>query len=1070
MPAKSVTPKKNTILYALYGLLLGLAFVMAGVIITYSVLHDVLSVYPTELRLVLYVLTAMVPVSLAGAGAVAGREQDRIEKMNAEAQLFIGRFASRERKLLQENAQRYNLEKILERGKREWESIFDAVQDSILVADSHGRVIRCNRTATQLLHTPFDQLVNSQIDQILLGKVQDTAIRLITLNGEVHIPTLGGWFDISHYPIEIEEENTGMIFVVRDINERKRSEAIIRQQKDYLQALINNSPVAIVTLDQGQAVTSCNPAFETMFGYMNKEVLGHNLDQLLAVSGNNGNGNGHGHGPAISYSERVLKGEAVKAIVQRRRKDGTNVDVEVSGVPLIVEERIAGVLWLFHDITELVQARRIAEQADRAKSEFLANMSHEIRTPMNGVIGMIELTLDTNITDEQYDFLIGARESADALLNVLNDILDFSKIEAGQLQLESIDFDLPNMVEGVAQTSAARAELKGLEMVCFVDPQVPALVKGDPGRLRQILVNLVENAIKFTEHGEILIRSELVEETKEDSQESEDSKELAGSQASEENPRVLVRFSVTDTGIGIPAERQLAIFERFVQADGSTTRRFGGTGLGLTISKQLSEMMGGKIGVESEAGKGSTFWFTVSLEQLPHQERTDQQDWADLRDVRVLVVDDNATNRRVFSRMLESFGCQVSAVPSGLEVMPTLFRGLLTNAPYRMVLVDMQMPGMDGQETLRAIRREPLTQDVKVVVLTSIGRRNELSGVNEMGCAGYLLKPVKQVQLRETLELALSSKRSDARAESRRRSRQMQPKATRSLHILLAEDNEINQKMTRALLTRKGHIVDMANNGMEAVKSARAYHYDLILMDVQMPEMDGFEAAQAIRKLEQNGEMGRKHTPIIAMTAHALHGDRQRCMDAGMDDYVSKPLDPRKVFQALERWGDVPQSEASLPDETNSAKLGDTQPVVIHPAKRSRVDIKDLKGPSFEDAYENDVPLDIENALNRFSDDKDFYYNLLGDFLRSLPVRLEEMKTALASGDTRTLSYLAHNLKGVSANFSARQLARLAAVLDEHCRVGDLEAARGLMGEVETAAGRLETAAADLMGKGEEIP
>ena len=761
MSEKSVTLKKNTILFALYGLLLGLSFVMAGVIITYSFLHEVLGIYPLELRVILVLLVTLVPASLTGAGALAGQKQDRLEQLNAESQDFMTRFASRERKLIQENAQRHNLEKILERGKQEWESIFDAVQDAILVADSHGRIFRCNRSATHLLQTPFDQLVNTQIDEVLLGKPQDTSIRLVSLSGEVFIPVLGGWFDITHYPIDMDEENKGTIFVIRDITERKRSEAIIRQQKDYLQTLINNSPVAIVTLDESLCIQSCNPAFDSMFGYTPGEVMGHNMDQLLVGKPANGNG----HGPAVPNSERVMKGEVVKSIVQRHRKDGTMVDVEISGVPLLVEGKASGVLWLFHDITELVQSRRVAEQADRAKSEFLANMSHEIRTPMNGVIGMIELTLGTDITDEQYDFLIGARESADALLNVLNDILDFSKIEAGQLQLEMVDFDLPNMVEGVAQTSAARAEIKGLEMVSFVDPAVPALVKGDPGRLRQILVNLVENAIKFTEHGEVLIRTELVKEPGSDEADAADAADKADAA---QNAQVKVRFSVSDTGIGISPDRQQAIFERFVQADGSTTRRFGGTGLGLTISKQLSEMMGGEIGVESEPGKGSTFWFTVTFEKMPNQERTDQQEWADLHDVRVLVVDDNATNRRIFCRMLEGFGCQVSAVSSGLEVMPALFRGLLTNAPYRLVLVDMQMPGMDGEETVRAIRREPLTQDVKVVVLTSMGRRNELSGVNEMGCSGYLIKPIKQLQLRETLELVLSSKRSDAKAANKR--------------------------------------------------------------------------------------------------------------------------------------------------------------------------------------------------------------------------------------------------------------------------------------------------------------
>jgi CheY-like chemotaxis protein/HPt (histidine-containing phosphotransfer) domain-containing protein len=612
-------------------------------------------------------------------------------------------------------------------------------------------------------------------------------------------------------------------------------------------------------------------------------------------------------------------------------------------------------------------------------------------------------------------------------------------------------------VEGVAQNSASRAEAKGLELLSFVDPDAPAFVKGDPGRLRQILVNLVENAIKFTESGEVLVRTDLVEDE------------------NEIHPgRALVKFSVTDTGIGIPSERQQAIFERFVQADGSTTRRYGGTGLGLTISKQLAEMMGGQIGVESEAGRGSTFWFTALIEKMPGHDRPDPQEWADLRGLRILVVDDNATNRRIFGRMLEGFGCQVTAVANGLEVMPALFRGLLTNAPYRMVLVDMQMPGMDGEETIRTIRREPLTQDVKVVVLTSMGRRNELSHVNELGCSGYLLKPIKQSQLRETLEMVVGSKRDGIRVENKRRGvRQELPPPSRSLRILLAEDNEINQKMTRVLLSRQGHIVDVAANGLEAVEAVRSKVYDLIFMDVQMPEMDGFEAAQTIRKMEQSGEMVGRHVPMIAMTAHALHGDRQRCMDAGMDDYISKPLDPRKVFQAIDRWGaedrtssvKASQAHKSSSNEARSASLAQTQ--ALNPRSLIPPVEPEDQEPDVEIEEEN-VILSVENALVRFSDDRDFYYNLLGDFLHSLATRLDEMRLALKEGNTQSLSYLAHNLKGVSANFSARQLANASASLDEACRAEDLDAATKWMSEVETAAKLLDAYVAELMSKNEE--
>jgi two-component system, sensor histidine kinase and response regulator len=1030
MRAKTNILKKRSLIYAVSGLVLGLVIFFIFSAAFYNLSPEPVNISFFATHPVIFVLAALFIIVLAGAGAAAGREQDRLDHLSNEAQQFIARFASRERKLLQENAHRNNLEKILERGKREWESIFDAVQDAILVADNQGRVIRCNRSATRWLNTSFDQLVNSPIDQIVLGGPQDTLVQFASLNGEVHLPALGGWYDFTCYPIDIDEENRGTIYVVRDITERKRDEAIIREQKENLQALISNSPVGIVTLGKNQNILSCNPAFDAMFGYEQGEMVGCNLAKLL-------NGNDM-QWEAFSSSENILRGEAIKSILQRRRKDGSIIDVEVSGVPLVVEGQIAGVLWLFHDITELMHARRVAEQADRAKSEFLANMSHEIRTPMNGIIGMIELTLGTDLTDEQYDFLIGARESADSLLNVLNDILDFSKIEAGQLQLEMVDFDLNSVVEGVAQTSAGRAESKGLEMVSYVDPAVPNFVKGDSGRLRQILVNLVENAIKFTERGEVLARTDLIENREK---------------------HVVVRFSVSDTGIGIPKDRQEAIFERFVQADGSTTRRYGGTGLGLTISKQLAQMMNGEMGVDSDPGKGSTFWFNVTLEKAANQEGPEQYDTADLQGTRVLIVDDNATNRRIFTRMLEGFGCQVNAVASGMDVMPALFRGLLTNMPYKLVLIDMQMPVMDGEETLRAIRREPLTQDIKVVVLTSMGRRNELSRVNEMGCSGYLLKPVKQMQLRETLELIVGQGRK-VNGSKRRNGRSITaaavPTNVTGLRILLAEDNEINQKMTRALLTRQGHTVDLANNGVEALEAVKNTNYDLIFMDVQMPEMDGFEAAQSIRQLES----GKRYTPIIAMTAHALQGDRKRCLDAGMDDYVSKPLDPRKVFQAIERWGCHTAQDVNGKDHTGGVTESQENSFIIPDAPEDPLFHLASLHPELN--LDSDLPLDIENALFRFSEDRNFYYNLLGDYVRSLPLRLGEMRAALESENTEALSYLAHNLKGVSANFSAQQLARLSSDLDDCCRAGDMENAQRLLTEIEAAVERVNALVKEL--------
>ncbi len=499
-------------------------------------------------------------------------EQSILEKRDSELRL--------------ENAERIKLERILERGKQEWEGIFDAVQDAIIVSDASGIIIRCNDTATQLLHKRFDELVNYPIDQIVLGQKEYHDLTIREAFGETYLGETGQWFDLTRYPLNFGEDHSGTITILRDITERKRVEAIIAHQNEYLQTLINNSPVAILTTDLNRSVTSCNPAFSTLFGYSEQETLGKKFDLMIV--------NEALASEAIVMADMVMKSEWVKGITQRLNKNGSLLDVEISGVPLNFNNELIGALWIYHDITELMQARRLAEAADRAKSEFLANISHEIRTPMNGIMGMLDLTLGTELSDEQYSFQVAARDSAEALLNTLNSVLDFSKIEAGQLQLEQIPFDLTAVVEGVVQTLANHSIAKAIELLSFVDPKVPPRLKGDPSRLRQILLNLVGNAIKFTEVGEVLLRAE-VENLDDDG--------------------VEIQFAVKDTGIGIPADRQQVIFERFVQADGSTTRQYGGTGLGLTISKELVEMMGGMVKVESVPNRGSTFSFLLRIRE-----------------------------------------------------------------------------------------------------------------------------------------------------------------------------------------------------------------------------------------------------------------------------------------------------------------------------------------------------------------------------------------------------------------------------------------------------------------------
>jgi two-component system, sensor histidine kinase and response regulator len=523
-------------------------------------------------------------------------------------------------------------------------------------------------------------------------------------------------------------------------------------------------------------------------------------------------------------------------------------------------------------------------------------------------------------------------------------------------------------------------------------------LRGDPGRVRQVLVNLMENAIKFTDRGEILIQTELVSESSED---------------------VVVRFSVSDTGIGIPSERQLAIFERFVQADGSTTRKYGGTGLGLSISRQLVEMMGGQIGVTSTPGRGSTFWFTVCLQRAAQTE-VEESDTGPLRMMRALVVDDNTTTLSVISRYLESFGCSVTALSAPLDVLPALERSLLNDAPYQIVLLDLQMPTIGGEEIVRSIRSQPEFTDMRVVGMMSMSKRSSMNRSQVQEFNGYLLKPVKRAQLREVLEnvLGLSTNRTSKRRTGGLIARRTED--PQALNILLVEDNEINQKMTRALLVRQGHNVDVTGTGPEALQAMENKPYNIVLLDVQMPDMDGFEVTRRLRMREGSTQ----HTPIIALTAHAMPEDRQRCLSAGMDDYVAKPIDPQKVLQILDRWGHPPAASTgtgNLPALSGTGRLGTAQ----------------LTTASLPDPATVSL-LDISGALPRFGHDRNFYHTLLKDFTNSLPEKLAEIEKAVNNRDCDRTSFLAHNLKGLAANFGALRLALLARMLDEAGKAGDM--------------------------------
>ncbi len=943
------------------------------------------------------------------------REQNVL--LEAEVKKRTNELAERVLELQDEITKREGAEAALSESESKYRTLFNSSSDAVMLLDENGffdcnestlKIFGCARREEFFSKSPSYFSPPMQIGGEDSSELAGQQIAIAMQNGYNRFEWIHRRMDGKDFPAEVllnrmELGGKDVVqAVVRDITERKQAEEAMKKSEAGLRKAQRLALVGSWEWNLVEKSFQMSEEMHRIFGFPTSEII-DSIPHMIEST--------------VYIEDRKLFAAKIYAIatgtldedIEYRiiRPDG-DMRWVYSSIPDVERWTEDGrpeiIIGTVQDITdrklaeeEFRKAKETAEIANIAKSEFLANMSHEIRTPLNGIIGMTELALDSDIDDEQRDLYSVINREAESLLGIINEVLDFSKIEAGKLELERIPFDIRTVIEDVADRFALEAGKKRLELVSFLPPDVSSSLIGDPGRVRQILMNLVGNALKFTHHGEIFIKAEFVED-------------LGAKQK--------LRFYINDTGIGIPKAKQEKIFDGFSQADGTTTRKYGGTGLGTTISRQLAEMMGGEIGVESEEGIGSTFWFTVVFETQQEKEDVQTDSCEDLNDLKVLIVEDNRTSRLALGDYLRSLGCLPVEASSAGKALSILKDSVSWKNPLGLIVTDIHMPEMNGFELVEEINSIETLQHIPVVATISVGGMEDSRKCMSLGIESRISKPVRFHDLKDAVLVVkgLLSETHDQTLLESESDENASECASNDIHILLVEDYVTNQQVAMRHLEKAGYSVDLAENGQQAVEAYELIQYDIVLMDVQMPVMDGYEATAEIRTLEseisKHKNQALKRTPIIAVTANATKSDRAKCLNQGMDDYITKPLKGKDLIAMVEKWtGSVARYKTS----TNENR-GDLIPEA-----------------------DDQAPMDLNRAVKEFEGDREFLLEVLAEFLQNVSTQIETIRQALPEGELEVVRQEAHSIKGGAANLTALDLSGVAFELEKAGESGDSE-------------------------------